>query len=505
MAKYLIGTDNGGTLSKAALFTPDAQEIAAASRKADMLMPAPGHCEFDMDAVWKATSGAIRTVLAESGVKPSDVACVAPTGHGNGLYMVDEDGRPVRNAIVSTDSRARDYVARWYAAGTARAVLPKTMQSLWAGQPMALLAWLKDNEPEVLKRARWVLMAKDYVRYRLTGRAFGELTDMSGTNLISVPGGDYDDELLKAFGIADLRDKLPPIRRSDDICGHVVAQAAADTGLAEGTPVAGGVFDVDASAIASGIVDETQMCIIAGTWGISEYVSPTPVVSEDLFMTSRYCIPPLYLILEASPTSASNLEWFVREFLKGETAQAKEQGKSVYEHCNDLASGIKPEDADIVFLPFLFGSNVGADAKACFIGLNNWHSRGHVVRAIYEGVVFGHMTHVDKLMRYRGRPRTVRLAGGAARSEVWTQIFADVLQVPVEVTTGSELGALGAAICAAVASGCHPGWHQAVQAMVKVARVQNPDPSKKDVYARKYRNYLDAVKLLGPFWKQLAS
>jgi L-xylulokinase len=172
----------------------------------------------------------------------------------------------------------------------------------------------------------------------------------------------------------------------------------------------------------------------------------------------------------------------------------------VYDLCNELVAATRPEDAGIVFLPFLYGSNAGLDAKAAFVGLNGWHTRGHVLRAIYEGVVFGHRTHVERLLKFRARPATIRLTGGAARSQAWVEIFADALGTPVETPEGTELGALGAAIVAAVASGCHPSYEEAVRAMVRFARRQEPDPSRKALYDAKFRRYQQVIEALGPVW-----
>ena len=504
MAKYLLGIDNGCTMSKAALFTLGGREVAVAGRKTRALAPRPGWMERDVEELWRATAAAIREVLRKAKVRPADVAAVACAGHGNGLYLVDAKGEPVRNAILSTDSRARSIVDRWLANGLDKAVRPKTMQSLWPAQPNALLAWLKENEPRTLKRAAWVLMCKDYVRFRLTGKIRAELTDFSGTSLLDCRTGQYDETLLGAFGIGDCRRLLPPLVRTEEVCGEVTPQAARQTGLKAGTPVAGGMFDIDACGLATGLSDESHLCMIAGTWGNNQYISRSPVISEDVFMTSIYSMPGHYLMLEGSATSASNLEWFVTEFLAAGGARAGPKGRSAYDRANDLVAATKPEDAAIVFLPFLYGSNAGPDARACLLGLTGWHTRGHVLRAIYEGVVFGHRTHVDRLLQFRPMPKTIRFTGGAARSRVWVQIFADVFQVPVEVPEGTELGALGAAIAAAVAAGCHGSYEAAMKAMVRFTRRHRPDPARRDLYEAKYRRYQAALAALGPAWKELA-
>ncbi|HUT01587.1 MAG TPA: FGGY-family carbohydrate kinase, partial [Phycisphaerae bacterium] len=240
-----------------------------------------------------------------------------------------------------------------------------------------------------------------------------------------------------------------------------------------------------------------------GTWGNNQYVSKTPVVDEDVFMTTRYAIDDYYLMLEGSATSASNLEWFVTEFFGAERAAAEKSGGNVFDLVNDLVAATTPEETNIVFLPFLYGSNVNPDAKASFIGLNNYHGRGHVLRAIYEGVIFGHRFHVDRLLKFRSMPERIRFTGGAARSKVWVQIFADVFGVPVDIPEGTELGALGAAILAAVAAGCYGSFEDAVGAMVKFTRTQEPDPAKKDLYNAKYARYNRILEALDGVWAEL--
>jgi L-xylulokinase len=227
------------------------------------------------------------------------------------------------------------------------------------------------------------------------------------------------------------------------------------------------------------------------------------VVHRDVFMTSCYAIPGYYLMLEGSATSASNLEWFVTEFFAAEREQAVAAGRSVYELCNQLVAGTPPQQAGIVFLPFLYGSNVSLDGKAGFFGLEGWHSRGHVLRAIYEGIVFAHQWHMERLLQFRPRPERIRLSGGAARSAVWVQMFADILQLPVDVPEATELGALGAAIGAAVAVGCYPSYEAACAAMARMARTCAPNSALAELYRTKYARYRKLLDVLAPVWSEL--
>ena len=315
MRCYFLGVDNGGTMTKAALFDDQGKEICVASKASVLLTPFPGHTERNMEELWQDTAQVIKSVIQSSGIAPEKISAVACTGHGKGLYLWGEDKSPIRNGIVSTDTRAGEYLKKWEMDGTAAKVYPKTLQKIVVSQPCALLAWIRDCEPENYRRIKWIFEAKDYIRFRLTQKAYGEITDYSGTNLVNLRTRSYDCELLNLFGLSDLQDALPPLASSCDICGKVTKEAALATGLLEGTPVAGGMFDIDACAIASGITDAKSLCVIAGTWSINEYISKEPVEKLDGPVNSIYCLPEYYLVEESSPTSAGNLEWFVKSVL----------------------------------------------------------------------------------------------------------------------------------------------------------------------------------------------
>ena len=506
MPKYLIGLDCGSTVVKAAMFDAAGKEIAVSARKVEHIYLHPGWTENNMDTLRQNAFDVIAEVLRNSQVDPGDVACVSCAGHGNGLYLVDADGKPARNGIISSDGRAREYIETWTRENVLERILPKTMQSLWPAQPNALLRWLMDNEPETIQKTKWMFMCKDYIRFALTGEAYMELTDMSGTSLINVGTAAYDDEVLETWGLSSLRGIMPPLKRSADICGGITAEAAKTTGLREGTPVAGGLFDIDACGLAVGMVNETQLCMIAGTWGNNQYVSKTPVIDPDTFMTSCYGIDGYYLMLEGSATSASNLEWLVTHFFEGdrELLQLRGETKSIYSYCNDLIASTKPGDTGIIFVPYLYGSPVSLDGKSCFFGLDGRHTRGHVMRAVFEGIVFGHRWHVERLLRFRGKPQTLRLTGGAVNSDLWAQMFADIFQVPVEIPAGTELGCFGAAVCGAVAAGIYDSFDAACNEMVKIDRAYQPNPDLEEIYQRKYQRYLKLLETFAPVWSELA-
>ena len=175
--KYYMGIDNGGTTTKAALYREDGFCAGVASTETAMLVPRAGFTERDMEEMWQANCTVIRDVIAQTGIDAADIAGVACCGHGKGLYLWGKDGKPARPGIISTDNRAWEYPLRWEKDGTAEKVFAKSCQHIMACQPVSLLAWLQDHEPECLEKTPWIFECKDYVRVRLTGEAYGEITD----------------------------------------------------------------------------------------------------------------------------------------------------------------------------------------------------------------------------------------------------------------------------------------------------------------------------------------
>lgn len=498
--KYLIGMDNGGTFSKAAIFDENGTQVAVGSIATETLTPKPGYTERDMDALWKANADAIRMAIEKSGIDPKDIAGVSFSGHGKGLYPVGKDGRPAYNGIISTDARAWAYPKKWNEDGTAKAIYSKTFQEILYMQPVCLLAWMKDHEPEVYNNIKYVFSVNDYVRYCMTGAANMDYTIASGGNLVNMAAGGFDRELMEAFGIPEVYDMLSPLKYPAEICGTVTAEAAAQTLIPEGTPVAAGMFDVDACGIASGLSDEDKMCMIAGTWSINEFIAKEPVLNGTVALNSMFCIPGYYLVEESSPTSAGNMEWFIRNLMSYEKEEARAAGGSVYDLTNKWVSEIEPQDSNVIFLPFLNGSNEDALAKGTFVGLTAYHKKSHMLRAVYEGIVFSHITHVKKLLKNHDIPASIRLSGGAANSDVWVQIFADALQIPIDVIEDKEIGAQGAAIAAGIAAGIYADYQDAIARTVHITKTIAPRPEYKEIYEKKYETYRKVIDGLSSAW-----
>ena len=491
--RYFLGLDSGGTMTKAAVLDMEAKRITAtAAQKTEMLLPAPDRTEKNFEDIWQANVAVIRRVLSDTRIDPADIGGIAMTGHGNGLYLSDAEGRQTRNGIVSTDTRADRYADNCRKSGRFSLNHPKTTQSIWGAQPPMLLQWLKDNEPAALTKTRYIFLLKDMLRFRMTGEAYSERTEMSGGHLLNNRTGDLDDSILENYDILDLKEKIPPLRNSHDCCGRVTREVAEATGLKAGTPVYGGIFDTAACCIGSGVVDSSLASIIGGTWSINQYISRTPVVEPDLFMNILYCIPGWNLVLEASPTGASNLEWFVTKVLPDARELCEMRGESIFTYCERRIAQSKP-DSSVIFVPYIFSSHSSGVGAACFTGLKSFHGIADMVRAVYEGICFSHRYHLERLRTFGDRSERIRISGGAGKSRVWLQMFADVIGRPVETTHGEELGILGTLMSALVGSGVFSGYEDAVRELVTVKDVAMPDGAVHALYRDKFARYKELV------------
>ncbi|MDD3828722.1 MAG: carbohydrate kinase [Anaerolineae bacterium] len=504
MASYLMGIDNGLTVSKAAILDLEGREVAVQGHKVEMNYPRPAWVERDSEIVWQTTAAAIREVIEKAGIDNRDIVGVGNSAHGNGIYLVDKAGAPLGPSVTSMDNRASDIIDEWFRPGGVHDQnFAMVLTNTFAAQPAALLAWFKRHRPEVWSRIGHAFPCKDYIKYRLTGTVTSDYTDMSGSSLYDSRNRRFSPELLDLYGIGDILPALPEPIESHDIAGRVTREAAAVTGLAEGTPVAGGMFDIDAAAVGAGVIDEGMLSIVAGTWSINQLVLRQPVVDSRIFMFTIFAVPGLWLATESSATSATNLEWFITHFCHEEQAAAAARGISVYEVCNEIVESLPPGGTDVIFHPFLYGSRMQANARAGFYGLGAWHTKAHVLRALYEGVVYGHLDHVNRL-RATGAQMTVgRLTGGGARSSVWTQIFADALELPIEVPAASEIAALGAAIAAGIGVGVYAGYADAVAQAVQVVRRHEPQQDATDRYLARYEEYRCLQEAMREPWQRL--
>lgn len=499
MKRYLMGIDNGGSDIKCGIFDLEGREVAVSSTQVTLDIPEPGFTERDADKVWNANVEVIKAALELAEIDGTEVAAIGLTGYGNGMVLTNEKGEAVYPAIVSTDDRASGYCKKFREDGTERKLFPYTRQTTWSAQPAVMLPWFRDNLPDVLDKTRWVLGIKDFIRFHLTGEITTEITEASSGCLVDLDTRQFEMKLFEILGIEDCYQKMPPIFESAEISGRVTAEAAKMTGLEVGTPVAAGYFDIDANALASGILSSEELCLIAGTWSINEYLSKEAskdIDSKENVATLSY-LKDYYIMEDSTPTSASNFNWFIKSLLRPERPDVATS--EIYQECNELVEAIEPQDSDVIFVPYLFGSATHQDANGAFLNLTGADNRNSMLRAVYEGVVFSSAHHVYNLKRPIESYSKARLSGGVSNSEVWSQMMSDVLQISIETLAGDEPGTKGAAMGAGVACGVFSNLEDAVDKMVNIGKTYHPRKEYADIYARKFAKYevaLQAVDLL---------
>ncbi|MDX3926240.1 MAG: FGGY-family carbohydrate kinase [Shinella sp.] len=499
MGEYLLGLDAGNTVIKAVIFDRTGREVAYAGEEGHSRMPHPGHVERDLGELWANAKRVIRTCLDKAGIAAADIAAIGCAGHGNGLYALDRDGEPLIG-IQSLDTRATGLVEEWVAEGVGDQAYPISRQRPWPSQTPTLLAWLKRHRPDIFKRIGTVFYSKDFVVNRLTGERVSETSDMSGAGLLDLAARRYDGALMDAYGLGDCIDLLPRLIESADIAGMVTEAVANETGLAAGTPVIGGLFDVVASALGSGVSRTGSASIIAGTWSINQVIIDGPDLDGPVFMSSTFD-RTRYMAMENSATSAANLEWSVREFFEGE----HEESVSPFDVCCALAAAVEPAADDPLYHPYLYGAQQDGHARAGFYGIAGWHTKGHLIHALLEGVAFGHRHHVETIRKAGATFDEAVLSGGGSRSRLWPQIFADVLGLPVTVAASRETGALGAAIAAGTGVGLFKDFTEGANAMVRPDRQYKPNSALAAHYDRRYALYKDIAEAMTPLWRRLSA
>lgn len=500
METYLLGLDSGSTATKAVIFDTTGRTVAVGSRRVEQRQPRPRHVERDMEETWAAASGAIRDALELSQVSADAIAAIGVTGHGDGLYLVDHDGAPLGPGILSLDSRAFDVRDQWREAGLLQQALELTGQQPYPYAAVSLLKWVQVNEPERYAKIGHVLFCKDWLRLCLTGIPATDPTEAS-SSFTDVRTQQYSADVLDLYGLASIGHALPEIVSSMALAGRVTAQAAGQTGLKEGTPVACGLHDVTSSALGMGNTEPGILSITAGTFSINEILSDRPQL-DPRWACRNGTRPGQWMNMSISPASSSNVDWFLREFFTHEARQAAQRGCSLFDLIGDELQAAFAEPSSVMFHPFLFGSPFEQPASASFFGIRGWHRRAHLARAVLEGMVFNHRYHVEALTSALPA-RRAGLTGGGSSSPMLTQLFADTLGIQIEIPESQEASALGAALCAGVSIGAFASLAEAGTRACRIQRTHRPDPERHGQLTEAYNLYMQLISGMNPLWPAL--
>jgi xylulokinase len=350
------------------------------------------------------------------------------------------------------------------------------------------IVWMRRHEPDLYARIRRILLPKDYARYRLTGECASDVADASGTSLFDVRRRTWSPQMVEALEVPPAW--LPRVVESPVITGTVSAEAAGQCGLEAGTPVVGGAGDQAAHAVGTGIVRPGLVSATIGTSGVVfAHLDTAQVDPLGRLHTFCHAVPFRWHVMGVMLSAGGSLRW-LRDSLKSE---AWYRGAAdPYDAMSAEAAAVPPGSEGLIFLPYLAGERTPhADpyARGAFVGLNLRHRRGHLIRAVLEGVAMGLRDSLE-IVRSMGSPVTeIRASGGGARSALWRQILADVFQTEVVTVTVEEGAAYGAALLAGAGCGVFASVESACEATISTGERIVPDAERTRVYAETYEVY----------------
>lgn len=505
--RYVLGVDLGTSGTKTVLFNEQGVAVASATVEYPLYQPQNGWAEQDPADWWRAARDTIRQVLRDSGVNPADVKGLGISGQMHGLVLTDENGGVLRNAILWCDGRTQtecDEITQ--RVGRERLIQLSANPAL-PGFTAGKLLWVRRHEPEIYRKARHILLPKDYVRLKLTGEYAAEMSDASGTNLLDVPGRCWSREILDALEIDGAL--LPPLLESSDIAGRITRWAAQETGLCEGMIVAAGAGDNMAAAVGTGVVTAGKAFVTIGTSGVV-FAHADRVQIDPAGRVHTFCaaVPGAYTVMSCSLAAGLSLKWFRDQFCQAEIQAARQMETDPYVLMNTEAEQSPVGANRLIYLPYLMGERsplLDADARGAFIGLSGMHTRRDLLRAVMEGVVYSQRQNLDVLRGMHIQPTEMLACGGGAKSPFWRQMMADVFDLPVKTLQNSEGPALGAAILAGVAAGLYADIPAACAALIRGHAPVTPDGERHCAYEKYYDLYVSLYPRLQDAYHALAA
>ncbi len=499
---YLMGIDVGSTNIKAAIFDLHGKEVAVEAVRLQTEQPHLGWVERDMNAMWDCTKQVIRQSIDRSKTNPSSILGIGVSGQGDGLYLLDKEGKPVRKGVMSIDFRSVDIIREWERNGKNEETFPFIGQKPIVGNPVSILAWLKRNEPHSYSGTRWIVFCKDYIKYKLTDVICTDESDAAAT-LTDVRTRKYSDEVLEILDLEECKEKRPPIVSGWVKCGGVTSKASNETGLSKGTAVSSGLHDVDAVALGAGCIEDGQLLIINGTWQINQVIIDRLVLDPNKICGTRATgAPGRWLIANASPAGVTNLNWFIEQCGSNSRMEAEKVGMTSHAYCDRQIESIPAGSDGVLYHPFLYGLGNLPNARAGFCGIDGRHTQKHLMRAVYEGVAYSSFMQIEELKKIV-TIKEARISGGGSRSRIWVQIFADVINSPIKVPQGSELGALGAAMSAGICAGVYEDHETAVKEATLTSYESIPNLENSQKYKAIYKIFKKSIPRIVKTWDDL--
>lgn len=495
-SSVLIGIDIGTSSTKSVVLSVKGEILGSAAQSYPVDTPRPGWAEQSPTCWVDAAQQTVRAAIGTAGVSPSSVVGIGLSGQMHGTVCVSAGGQPLRPAIIWADQRTSQEVAEL------NERLGQETLAAWTGTPLATgfmlpsWLWLRDNEPDVHAATRWLLLPKDYVRFRLTGEIGAEPSDASSTSLLDPHTRLWSVPLLEALRISP--EVLPPIESSSAVAGHLSANVADEMGLPAGLPVVYGASDQAAQALGNGVITPGVLSSTIGTGG--QLLAPTdgPVIDRKLRMHCFcHALDDLWHAETAMLSAGLSLRWLRDQVLNGQD----------YQTLVDAAVEVPTGAEGLIFLPYLAGErtpHMDSRARGGFVGLTLRHRMPHLVRAVMEGVVMG-MRQGLELLASLGIPiDTVIASGGATRHLLWLQLQADIYNRPIRRACTEEAAAVGAAMLAGLGLGVYADADDAIEHAVRWhPMVVEPDALAAKLYAARYEVYCGMYPALRSVMHQL--
>ena len=476
-----LGIDISTTGAKALVIDSEGEVIASATTPLSLSTPRPLWSEQDPVEWWQAVVASIREALALAG-DAAPVSAAGLTGQMHGLVLLDESGEVLRPAILWNDQRCGAECDEIRARVGRQRLIQITGNEALTGFTAPKIVWVQKHEPKVWARAHHILLPKDYIRYKLTGSFAMDKADGSGTMLFDLKKRDWSEEILAALDIP--ADYLPETFEGPQTTGEVSIEAAEATGLARGIPVVAGGGDQAAQAVGVGAVRPGIVALTLGTSGVVFAATESPLIEpEGRLHAFCHALPGRWHFMGVMLSAAGSLQWH-RNSLAPQAS---------FEELLDEASIVPAGSDGLLFLPYLTGERTPYPdplARGAWVGLTARHRRGHLTRAVLEGVAFG-LKDSFALIQNAGLENIeqVRASGGGAKSSLWRQIMADVLGTELVTVNTTEGAAYGAALLAGAGNGAWPDVESACVATIKVTGRTNPDPQRESIYREMYGQY----------------
>ncbi|MHC4768943.1 MAG: xylulokinase [Planctomycetota bacterium] len=501
---HLLGIDIGTGGCKALLIDEAGNVIATATTDYALATPKPLWSEQDPRDWWKATAASIRAVRAEAGIGAGQVGGVGLTGQMHGLVALDAAGDVLRPAILWNDQRCAAQCETIHERLGAETVLARAGKPALASFTAPKILWVREHEPDVFSAIAQVLLPKDYIRWRLTGKFFSDVADASGTLLFDVGRRQWSHEMTDALDIP--RAWLPEVTESAAASATVSAEGARHTGLVEGTPVIAGAGDQAAEAVGCGITEHGSVSVTIGTSGVV-FAATESVRLDPEGRMHAYChaIPGMWHVMGVMLSAGGSLRWYRETLGRQEIDRAAQTGVDPYDLLIEDAARVPAGCEGLVFLPYLTGERTphpDPHARGAFVGLTLRHSKPHLTRAVMEGVTFGLRDSLELTRALDIPVARVRVSGGGARSAAWRQMMADVFGVEVATVNTVHGAAFGAALLAGVGTGVYRSVPAAGRTVVRETGSTRPG-ADAGIYEEYYHRYRALYPALAPEFHEL--